>query len=143
MYQAQGDAEGAQEALRKANEMTQSDAGELWRRRAAAWQARLWVAQGNLAAATQWAKERGLSPEDEPSYPREIEHLTLARLLIAQGKYDKVAALLGALLEAAEKGGKGKKRHRDPRPKGVGLTGTRRRAWGGGHLSQSRVAGRA
>ena len=32
--------------------------------------ARLLLAQGDVAAASQWAKAAGLSPEDEPDYPR-------------------------------------------------------------------------
>jgi LuxR family transcriptional regulator, maltose regulon positive regulatory protein len=65
--------------------------------------ARLWVAQGRLAEARSWARE--LSVEDELSYLREYEHLTLARILLA-GSPDKAAVLLERLLLAAEDGGR-------------------------------------
>ena len=46
--------------------------------------ARLAIAAGDLASAAEWAHDRGVSLDDEPSYLREYEHLTLARLLLAQ-----------------------------------------------------------
>ena len=44
----------------------------------------LLLARGEVAEATRWATERGLSVNDQPSYPREGEYLALARLLLAQ-----------------------------------------------------------
>lgn len=49
-----------------------------------AFRARVWVGQGRLADAIDWARARGLSVDDELSYLREFEHLTLARVLLAQ-----------------------------------------------------------
>ena len=46
--------------------------------------AQVWLAQGRLAETLSWARERGLSADDEPSYLRESEHLILAKALIAQ-----------------------------------------------------------
>jgi LuxR family transcriptional regulator, maltose regulon positive regulatory protein len=47
--------------------------------------ARIELAQGNLAAALRWRDECGLSPHDEDlSYSREGEYLTLARVRIAE-----------------------------------------------------------
>jgi LuxR family transcriptional regulator, maltose regulon positive regulatory protein len=48
--------------------------------------ARLLLAQGDLAGAVRWMDEQGLTPDDEPSYPREPEHLVLARVLLAPGR---------------------------------------------------------
>ena len=45
----------------------------------AALKARVWIAQGRLAEALDWARERGLSVDDDLSYLREFEHITLAR----------------------------------------------------------------
>ena len=45
---------------------------------------RAWLAQGKLAEAWGWVNERGLSADDDLSYIKEFEHLTLARVLIAQ-----------------------------------------------------------
>jgi LuxR family maltose regulon positive regulatory protein len=52
--------------------------------KAIALRARLRIRRNELADAQHWARDRQLSFEDEPSYLREYEHLTLARLLIAQ-----------------------------------------------------------
>jgi LuxR family transcriptional regulator, maltose regulon positive regulatory protein len=77
---------------------------------AAAAKARLSLAQGNLPAAIGWAEASGLRV-DEPSYPREAEYLTLALVLIAQGRddpegpyFDDALRLIDLLLRAAESG---------------------------------------
>jgi LuxR family maltose regulon positive regulatory protein len=77
----------------------------------AALKARVWVGQGRLTEALAWARERGLSVDDELSYLREFEHVTLVRVLIAQYRNDRVnsaiheaAGLLERLLKAAEAG---------------------------------------
>ena len=80
----------------------------------AAVRARVQIRRGELAHAQAWARERQLSPDDDPSYLREFEHLTLARLLIAQHRVEpdghtlaEALALLDRLLTAAEQGGRG------------------------------------
>ncbi len=74
---------------------------------------RIWVVQGKLAKAQEWVHEKGLSPEDDLSYLHEFEHITLARVLIARYKSDRVdhfireaVELLERLLKAAEEGGR-------------------------------------
>jgi LuxR family maltose regulon positive regulatory protein len=76
-----------------------------------AMKARIWVAQDKLAKAQEWVLEQGLSPDDDLSFLREFEHITLARILIAQYQKDRmdnsiqtVMRLLDRLLLAAEKG---------------------------------------
>jgi LuxR family maltose regulon positive regulatory protein len=76
--------------------------------------ARLRLRRGEPAHAEQWARERQLTSEDGPSYLREYEHLTLARLLIARHRIEPDArehgnalTLLDRLLAAAERGGRG------------------------------------
>jgi LuxR family transcriptional regulator, maltose regulon positive regulatory protein len=77
---------------------------------AAAAKVRLFLAQGNLPGAIGWAEASRLHL-DEPSYPREVEYLTLARVLIARGRGDLEGPHLGdalrlidLLLGAAEGG---------------------------------------
>ena len=72
-------------------------------------QARLALMQDDLPSAVSWAEASGLDADDEPSYLREEEYLTLARVLIAQvrneaiGTYlDDALGLLDRLCEAAE-----------------------------------------
>ena len=43
------------------------------------------IANGDLARARRWATSSGLSPDDELAYVREYEHVTLARVLVADG----------------------------------------------------------
>jgi LuxR family maltose regulon positive regulatory protein len=66
-----------------------------------------------LTEAFRWAHERSLSVDDDLSYLREFEHITLARMLIAWYKSDRLddfireaAELLERLLKAAEEGGR-------------------------------------
>jgi LuxR family maltose regulon positive regulatory protein len=46
--------------------------------------ARTWARHGHLDAALEWVDQVGLSLDDPLSYLREFEHLTLAKVLIAQ-----------------------------------------------------------
>ncbi len=73
--------------------------------------ARVYLRQGRLSEALDWVRERGLSVDDDLSYLDEFEHITLARVLIAQHQNDPVAGsiheaivLLERLLQAAEAG---------------------------------------
>jgi LuxR family maltose regulon positive regulatory protein len=76
---------------------------------------RLWVAQGRLVEALGWAREQGLSVDNEISYLHEFEAITLARVLLARYQSDRadgsisgVMGMLERLLKAAqERGGKG------------------------------------
>ena len=75
--------------------------------------ARVSVAQGSFDQALAWAREQGPSADDGLSYMREFEHVTLARVLLAQSAkaHDEIAflsatGLLQRLLAAAEEGGR-------------------------------------
>ena len=75
----------------------------------AALRARLWVKQGRLTEALGWGCDGNLSVDDELSYLHEYEHLTLARVLIAQYRgertdsaLEQTIGLLTRLLAAAE-----------------------------------------
>jgi LuxR family maltose regulon positive regulatory protein len=77
----------------------------------AAVRARLWLADGELAAALRWVGEHRLTVDDDVSYVREYEHITLARVLLAQhrtqradGALQGAARLLERLLDEAEAG---------------------------------------
>ncbi len=73
----------------------------------------MWLAQGRLRDARRWAQEQGLSSEDALSFLREFAHITLARLLIAEGMHAPTGStmheaihLLDRLQHAAEAGGR-------------------------------------
>ena len=79
----------------------------------AAMKARVWIAQGHLARAADWARQRGLSATDDVAYLSEFDHLTLVRLLVAQHRahpdpdaLDRATRLLARLQEAAERTGR-------------------------------------
>ena len=68
--------------------------------------ARVWLAQGRLADALRWVDQRELSATDELNYLREFEHITLARILIAEESNDQAVDLLERLARAADEGGR-------------------------------------
>jgi len=72
----------------------------------AAVRARVLLALGRVDEAVEWARERGLSADDHLTYLREYEHVTLARILLAERRLDDAAALLARLAAAAETGGR-------------------------------------
>jgi LuxR family maltose regulon positive regulatory protein len=78
----------------------------------AAWQARVWLAQGRLDAASEWAVQRGLDtrgeskPQHELDFASLLDYVVLVRILIAEGRLDSANRLLPRLLEAAEAGGR-------------------------------------
>ncbi len=104
---ARGDLPGAEEALARAGQYTRAQVSmaDLTRLQAAV-QVRLWLAQGNVAAARQWADSRGLSPDDPASFRHEPEHLALARILLAEGRSSDARDLLARLATAAAAGGR-------------------------------------
>jgi LuxR family maltose regulon positive regulatory protein len=72
---------------------------------------RMWLADGRLGNALDWVRDRGLSADDDLSYVREYEHITLARVLLARSAADRdrvslreATGLLDRLLLAAEEG---------------------------------------
>ncbi len=76
--------------------------------------ARLRLRRGELDLASDWARERHLSPDDDLTYLREYEHLTLVRILLARHRTERdttallqALALLERLLAAAEEGRRG------------------------------------
>jgi LuxR family maltose regulon positive regulatory protein len=67
--------------------------------------ARMLAAHGRVDEALDWVRREGLSLDDELSYLREYEHVTLARILLAQ-RSAEAPLLLDRLLTAAEAGGR-------------------------------------
>jgi len=75
--------------------------------------ARVLIRAGRAGEAIAWAAECGVSTDDELSYVREYEHITLARALLQEaesgarsGDAQAVGAFLDRLLDAAEAGGR-------------------------------------
>jgi LuxR family maltose regulon positive regulatory protein len=103
--QAQGDADGARDAIQRAQQLAiTTDATELDDLVVALEQARLWVAQGNIEAALRWVEAQGVQDDTTPfagfisSRLRKYEHLVLVRVLIKQGRPGEALPLLDPLL---------------------------------------------
>jgi LuxR family maltose regulon positive regulatory protein len=85
ILQARGDANGANKMLQAATVSTQMNPPQ-FHAELTACQVQLWLAQGELDKASQWAQESNLSAEIELSPQNEFELISLARVLIAQGQ---------------------------------------------------------
>ena len=108
--EAEGDPDGALNLLDEAERLYMMDFSPNVRP-VAALKTRVWVAQGRLGEALDWVREQGLSADDDLSYLREFEHITLARLLLARYQSERAEPalldamrLLARLLQAAEAG---------------------------------------
>jgi LuxR family maltose regulon positive regulatory protein len=111
ILEAQDNLDGALDRLAEAERLHMSDFSPNVRP-IAAMKARIWITQGRLDDALDWAYEERLSADDDLIYVREFEHITLARLLLARYRSDRVdgwlheaSGLLERLLKAAEAGG--------------------------------------
>lgn len=112
LLEARGDRDGALDLLNEAEHMYEGDFSPNFRP-VAALRARLRIAAGRLGQAIDWAREQGLSAGDDLTFLHEFEHITLARLLLAQAGSDgagsspvEALGLLERLGQAAEEGGR-------------------------------------
>ncbi len=88
LREAEGDLDGALDLLDEAQRVYVGDFSPNVRP-VPALRARVLVAQGRVGEALGWAREQGLSVDDDLSYLREFEHITLARVLLAQYAADR------------------------------------------------------
>lgn len=111
LLQDEGELERATELLDEAERLYVSDFFPNVRP-VAAIRARTWIVQGRLDEALRWQRDSELSIDDELGYLREFEHITLARLILAQEENgrstatDPTVAFLARVLDAAERGGR-------------------------------------
>jgi LuxR family maltose regulon positive regulatory protein len=106
--EAEGNLAGALDLLNEAERLYMGDMFPNVRP-VPALKARVLIAQGRVGEALGWARQQGLSVDDDLSYLREFEHITLARMLLAQraeASVHEAARLLERLLLAAEEGGR-------------------------------------
>src|ERR1022692_4214457 len=112
LREAEGNLPGALDLLNEAERLYVSDFFPNVRP-VPALKAGVWIAQGRLGEALGWAREQGLSVDDDLSYLREFEHITLARVLVARYRDERAerpvheaTRLLERLLPAAEESGR-------------------------------------
>ena len=103
--QASGDPAGASDAIKEAGRAGPSATVTSRLNPVPALRARLLIAHGDVDAAAQWAAERGIGPDDAPSFPEEAAYLALARVLLAQDQPEQALRMLDRLLAAS--GGRG------------------------------------
>ncbi|HYP20683.1 MAG TPA: LuxR C-terminal-related transcriptional regulator, partial [Chloroflexia bacterium] len=96
---ALGDPQGALEAMDRMVEIAGADWGH---------RTRLWLAQGRVADAARWLHEKGITRDAPLHYDLELEHLSAARVMVAQGHADDALYLLDRLLTSAEAQGRGR-----------------------------------
>jgi len=108
--ESENDLDGALDLLQEAERLYVSDMYPNVRP-VAALKTRVWIAQGKLGNALDWARGQNLSIDDDLSYLHEFEYITLVRLLLAQARSDHgdrflpdALRLLKRLLKAAEDG---------------------------------------
>jgi LuxR family transcriptional regulator, maltose regulon positive regulatory protein len=108
--QAEGDPESALVLLDEAGRLYVSDYFPMVRP-VAALKARVWIAHGRFGEALSWARDRGLSADDDLTYLHEFDHITLCRLLLARSRSERgdrslreAFGLLERLLHAADEG---------------------------------------
>ena len=66
----------------------------------------LWLMEGRLPEAEQWATEMKFSASDSPSFRQENDYLIFTRLLIARERHDEALQLLDTMYPKAEAGGR-------------------------------------
>jgi LuxR family maltose regulon positive regulatory protein len=102
---SRGDMAGAEEIIRASENIAREFVVPLWiTNLMAAWQVRVWLAQDRLDKTDQWIQKRRLDPDVQPTYVGALEYIALARVLIAQERYDDAITLLQRLLKPAEAG---------------------------------------
>jgi LuxR family maltose regulon positive regulatory protein len=106
LREAEGDLDSALELLDEAERVYAGDFSPNVRPVPAV-RASLRIRRGELTQADAWAREQRLAADDDLSYLREYEHITLARLLLAQQSPDEAVPLLERLQAAAEDGERG------------------------------------
>jgi LuxR family maltose regulon positive regulatory protein len=116
--EAQGNEEGANEAIQKAKQIAKNfNAMEIAQFHVAFYEAQLWIAQGKIEDAVNWAEKRGLvgtasleilereAASDSLRIIPAFEYATLAQLRIVQGQTSEALAILKPLSRRADSAG--------------------------------------
>jgi LuxR family maltose regulon positive regulatory protein len=112
LREAEGDMTAALELLDEAERVYATDFSPSVRPIPAV-RAGVLATHGEVSEAVAWAREHGVSADDDLGYLREFEHITLARVLLAQFRAERsgralhdAIRLLERLLAAADAGGR-------------------------------------
>ncbi|MFN2233542.1 MAG: LuxR C-terminal-related transcriptional regulator [Anaerolineales bacterium] len=103
ILQARSDADGANKMLQAAINSAQMDIQQIYQVELTACQVQLWLAQEELDTASRWSHESNLSAEIEFNLQNEYEHISLARVLVAQGRAEPDGITLAKALELTKR----------------------------------------
>jgi LuxR family maltose regulon positive regulatory protein len=104
---SRGDLQAAQNVIQKMDRLENEASVPAWyANQKEAWKVRIWLAIGDLDSAARWARIRQLAAEKESYFLMEDEHISLARVLIAQLKFEDAITLLERVLVSAMDGGR-------------------------------------
>jgi LuxR family maltose regulon positive regulatory protein len=106
MHWAHNENEQALQLIERESELAKKHRNEPVIRQMGALRAQLCLWQGDVAAAARWANASHLSNDDHFTIGREIEYLTLVRVLFAQTRYDEAITLLNRLQRTVEADGR-------------------------------------
>ena len=102
-----GDLAAAEEIIHKANLTDRKlDLPPWFTNQMVTLQTRVHLARNEVETAAECLAQLGLKANEEISFQNEIGYLVLARILIAQGRYDEADNILQQILSAAEAGGR-------------------------------------
>jgi LuxR family maltose regulon positive regulatory protein len=102
---SRGDLEDAEEVIQKINYLAMDHYVNPWIiNQMRAWQARIWLLQDELEAASQWAKDLDVDINGTLTSVHDFDYGILARILIAQKRLVAASNLLQRLFETAEEG---------------------------------------
>jgi LuxR family maltose regulon positive regulatory protein len=101
---ATGDTAGALDTIQEAKHVTRG-LNPWYAITAGAHEARIRLAQGDVAAATRWLQGSGLSADGELTIEYCISYLSMARILMAQDRLDETLGLLMRLFKIVEAAG--------------------------------------
>ncbi len=107
LEQAWGNPEAVQEAMRRAEQLSDEHPLSHWRSiQVQSDLAHIWLAQGNFEKLSQFIQKNGLKVKDTIPYQREPEYVILLRMLLDRGDYEAALALSERMLKQAEPSGR-------------------------------------
>ena len=107
VLQARGDGTAAMAQLERADTLAKAQLTSFILPMLSAWRVRLWLQQGNLTAASQWAEAQVDAQPARPLTPFAVDQLALVRVWLAQKQLGRAEAAVTSLIEAAATRGLG------------------------------------
>jgi LuxR family maltose regulon positive regulatory protein len=108
VQQAQGKPADALESMEIARQIANRSQSRRYINRISAYQARLWLLQGESLRAGQWAEQWIASEQEQatPTYLNEFENLSAALIFYAESRLLDAEAILALILPSAEQAGR-------------------------------------